>query len=100
MGRGFLNHRMTIDNRVKRIPMNLLPTPDSDVGGRITGGHSFGVDPLSANLQLQQLRQDSFTHDYSFESMFHQLINDNDSLFKEGIYSFADITYRLAQSLI
>ena len=97
---------MTIDNRVKRIPINLLPTPAeaiqlySDAGGRITGGHSFGVDPLSGNLQLQQLRQDSFTHDYSFESMFHQLINDNDSLFKEGIYSFADITYRLAQSLI
>ncbi len=93
---------MTLDNRAKNILPSLLPSVHEAVqlyreaGGGITNEHTFGIDPLSGNLEMQKIRQDSVLQHYDFNPMFHQLVNGNDSLFKEALLYFVDVTYRLS----
>ena len=71
----------TVDTRVKKVASTVLPTPSEavsfyrDAGGSITDQHGFAIDPLIGNKAKQQLRQDAFVEQFSFEHIFmHWLI--------------------------
>ena len=105
ISRGSPNERMVKDNRVKRIDRSLLPTPNEIVqqyrqsGGHITEFCSFGSDPIANNLNKCIVRNTSFSQCYpSFDAIFHQLVNGNETLFREGLLYYIDITYRLSLS--
>ena len=69
------------------------------VEGQITDVHPFGVDPIADNQQKCSTRMSSFTEYYpSFDLIFHQVVNGNDSIFQEALEFFIDITYRLSST--
>lgn len=91
-----------MDNRAKHVPLGILPTSQEavyryvNVGGAITSAHEFGVDLLADFDEKKKLRHDGFVLQYSFERVFHLVVNGNNELFKEALLFFIDITYRLS----
>ena len=92
---------MTLDNRVKSIQSQFLPSTSEAMdiyraeGGLISDEHGFGIDPLHGSLDKQQTRQEAFLQQYNFDHIFHALVNGNDILFKNALF-FSDITFRLS----
>ena len=95
---------MRIDNRVTSIDEQLLPSPLEAVelyraaGGIITDEHQFGIDPLLNDLDKHAIRQTVFIQHFKFNNIFHQIVNGDDSSFREALLLFIDITYRLSRS--
>lgn len=94
---------MQVDNRTKKLTGRALLAP-ADVallyrqnGGHLTDPTFFGQDPLAGDQQKYSIREEAFATKFpSFDPMFHQTVNGNDHLFREGLKCFIDITRRLA----
>ena len=106
MVRGIPNRLMLTDNRTKPITSSSLPTPTQATqmyeanGGHLTEESPFREDPIVNDLIKCRIRDGAFLQKYpSFEPMFHNLVNGNNSLFKDGLNFFIDITFRLSSSV-
>ena len=102
---GVPNQRVFLDNRVKAISHLLLWNPAEAAemyrqgGGHITDPASFGVDPLLDDNSKLLIRSQAFRVRFpSFEPIFHNLVNGDDRMFREGLKFYCDVTYRLSHS--
>lgn len=84
----------------------LAPTPNEAVsdfqqtGGRLHLISEFGRDPLDGRRDLQQFRQEAFTDRFpSFDTIYHQVVNNDSTLFKQSLLYFINITQRLASTI-
>lgn len=69
-------------------------------GGRLHLISEFGRDPLGGRRDLQQLRLEAFTERVpSFEPIYHQVVNNDSTLFKQSLLYFINITQRLASTI-
>ena len=100
--RGTPNHLMASYNRTARIDPQLIPSQADAVrqyeeaGGRITHFSGFGKDPLVNNTTLIQQREAEFHQRYpNFHSFFHKLVNGDDSVFRNGLVLFIQLTQTL-----
>ncbi len=103
MIRGIPNRRMMTDYRAAAIQPHLLPSTSQATqlfetnGGNLTYSSSFGNDPLANSAEKLQIRDCAFIEKYpSFEHIFHNLVNGNDSVFRNAIIFFVDVTSRLS----
>ena len=102
MPRGIPNQLMLADNRAKKLDPRILPTPAEAVrmyeehGGHLTEEGHFGRDPLANDAEKCRIRETAFMDRYP--SAFHNIVNGNDTLFREELKYFIDITYRLSAS--
>ena len=86
------NHLIASISHTARIDPYLIPLPEEAVrqyqqaGGHITHFSGFGEDPLINNAILSHQREAKFHQRYpNFESLFHELVNGDDSVFREGL---------------
>ncbi len=98
------NRAMSTNNQVAKIDPHLIPTAHQAIrsfqgdGGHITRFSLFGEDPLASNDALVHQRNIEFNQRYhSFGPFFYQILNGNDSLFREGLQFFICSTQRLSQ---
>lgn len=104
MKRGIPNNVMNLDNRVKTIDPQLLPSARVAVeqyitsGGTISEPCSFGIDPLEDDEVKKNLRVETFCSRYSFMSLFCEVSNGCGSSFSDSLKFLIDITYRLGHS--
>ena len=90
--RGTPNHLIASNSHTARIDSYLIPLPEEAVrqyqqaGGHITHFSGFGEDPFINNAILSHQREAKFHQRYpNFESLFHELVNGDDSVFREGL---------------
>ena len=105
LGQGIPNHRAQT-SRAARVNPVLAPTPNEAVsdfqqtGGRLHLISEFGSDPLDGRRDLQQFRQEAFTDRFpSFDTIYHQVVNNDSTLFKQSLLYFINITQRLASTI-
>ena len=95
---------MDLDNRAKRIDLDLLPSTAEAVhqyianGGTISDSCSFGTDLLQDIPSLKAIRLQSFCSHYSFMSLFCEVSNGYGLSFNCALKFLIDITYRLAHT--
>ena len=89
------------NNKAAKVNIATLPSVEEAVhqytslGGTLTEPHPFGCDPLYGNAHLQQIHHTLFFQKCTFDSIFHAIVNGNDSLFKSGLMLLINITERL-----
>lgn len=95
---------MDSNNQTARIDPQFVPLPEdaarqySDAGGHLTLYGKFGEDPLAGRANLVYQREVQFHLRYpAFDQFFSNLVNGNDSLFREGLLYFIQITHTLQQ---
>lgn len=104
MKRGIPDVVMNLDNRVKKINSQFLPTARSAIerycsqGGMISDPCSFGRDPLESDDIKKGIRYETFCSHYSFVSLFCDVSNGSGHSFRNALKFIIDITYRLAHS--
>ena len=103
--RGVPNVLMHHDKRTKHIPASLLPSPEEaaqiyrDNVGRLTDPASFGDDPLGNNYDKKRIRDSYFKEKYPCShQIFYQLVNGEDTHFRNALLLYCDITKRLSSS--
>ena len=68
----------------------------SRLEGHITHFSGFGEDPLVNNTILSHQREVEFHQRYpNFDLFFHKVVNGDDSVFREGLLYFIQITQTL-----
>ena len=94
---------MESNSQVARVDPSLVPSPEDAVrqyeeaGGHLTHFSQFGSDPLVGDRHLIQEREVRFYQIYpNFDPIFHNLVNNDDSTFCNGLYLFIQITQSLA----
>ena len=66
-------------------------------GGSLTQWAKFGNDPLEGKVDLTSQRLHQFHQQFpSFVSIFHSVVNNNQTPFRNAITSFCDITSQIA----
>ena len=97
---------MLLNNQTKRLDLHLLPAVEEAVelyeshGGHLTLLSEFGEDPLSSRNDLLQLREARFFECYpSFDEIFHGVVNNDKTLFREGILHLIDVSMQLTAHL-
>ena len=105
LGQGIPN-QMARTSRAARVNPVLVPTPDEAVadfhqtGGRLHMISEFGKDPLDGRRDLQQCRYDAFAERFpSLEPIYHQVVNNDSTLFKQSLLYFISITERLSSTI-
>ena len=105
MPRGVPNVLMTRNNRVKRISVSLLPSPETAVqlyhqhGGRLSDPRLFGEDPLSCDITKKQIRCRAFSERYPrFEPICDSVCSGDTHLFQEALMFYIDVSYCLTHS--
>ena len=85
------------------IPESYVPSTEQAVqmyeqrGGSLTQWPKFGNDPLEGNVDLMSQRFYQFHEQFpSFNSSFHEAVNNNQTPFRNAVTAFCDITYQLA----
>jgi len=69
-------------------------------GGHLTLLSEFGEDPLSSRNDLLQLREARFFEDYPrFDEIFYGVVNNDKTLFREGILHLINISMQLTAQL-
>ena len=98
---------MNSNNRAAKVDPHLVPLPEDAVrqyeeaGGHLTHFSKFGEDPFASNACLIRQREEEFQKRYpSFDPFFSNLVNGNDSLFREGLLYFIRLTHTLQQVTI
>jgi len=101
--KGIPNVLMDRKNRTAKVDPAMIPSVQDAVqqyeslGGTLTTFSPFGIDPLESNAHLRQMRHDLFFAKYpTFDPFFHGVVNNQDSLFRQGLVYFIQITERLA----
>ena len=91
---------MTANNCVARIESYQLPSPEEavkmfeDEGGHLTHFSEFGQDPLRDDAVRLHNRETTFFSRYpTFDPFFHELVNGDDTLFKQGLLFFISLTH-------
>ena len=100
------NVLMTQNNQAKPVDPSLIPNSDNAIrmyesyGGHITLWSDFGKDPLSDRRDLSNMREDKFFEQYPrFDEIFHTIVNNNGTLFHDGLLCFIDVSMQLAAQL-
>ena len=102
MARGTPNDRMTSNNRVTPVHIDVLPTSSSAMDlyrqsrGTITEDYDFGVDPLKHNQEKKALRQTAFCQRFQFQTIFNTAVNGDEHLFFQGLLFYINLTHRLS----
>lgn len=66
-------------------------------GGRLTDPDHIIKDPLFNDAAKIEIRLHTFVKRYpSFDTIFHNLVNGNNVMFKDALKFFIDVTFRLA----
>ena len=85
------------------IPESYVPSTEQAVqmyeqrGGSLTQWPKFGNDPLEGNVDLMSQRCYQFHEQFpSFNSIFHEAVNNNQTPFRNAVTAFCDIPYQLA----
>ena len=106
LGKAVPNLLMRQNNQAKAIEMSLIPDSDDAVrmyeshGGHITLFSDFGKDSLSERRDLINLREEMFLKRYlRFDEIFHTAVNNDGTLFHDGLMYFIDISMQLAAQL-
>lgn len=82
------------------IEPNDAVTQFESFGGRLTIFSPFGEDPLKESMQLSSRREEEFKERYpDFSQFFYRIVNGDNSLFREGLLFFIDISKRLEASV-
>ena len=97
---------MAQNNQSKQIDSSLVPTVDEAGrlyeanGGHLTLFNEFGRDPLTGNEQLITIRMERFYEQWpSFDNIFHGIVNNNITMFRDGLLCFIDISMQLTAQL-
>ena len=97
------NQAMLANNHVAQMNPTLVPTSEQavqlyqDAGGQLTLFNSFGEDPLALNFTMRQQRDWAFFKRYpTFDNVFFRLANGDDTLFREGLLFFIQITHSMS----
>ena len=97
--RGTPSQAMAANNQIASIDPHRVPSADEAVrqfeedGGHLTHFSSFGEDPLSSDPSRVRNREAAFHHRYpQFDPFFHGVVNDDDSLFRQGLNFFIHLT--------
>ena len=84
----------------------LVPEPEDVLqqfeahGGQVTLFSPFGQDPLQEREDLIRLREQEFHTRYpDFSFFFSTVVNDDFSLFRDGLLFFIDVSKRLELQL-
>jgi len=90
------------NNQVMPVDPVLVPEPQDAVqqfeshGGQLTLFSPFGRDPLQERVGLISQREEEFYRRYlNFSPFFHTVVNDDYSLFREGLLFLIDVSNRL-----
>lgn len=99
VGKGVPNCLAAGSNFAQPIQSSDIPSPEDAVsmfegaGGQLTISSPFGSDPLAHRPDLFQIRQSEFLDKFpDFSPIFHNLTNGNDSMFREGLKFFLQLT--------
>lgn len=104
MPRGIPNALQLRDDRTRKIPSALLPSPSNAVasyesnGGHITAPKPYGMDPLINDQQKRDMREEAFRIKFSMESIFDCIVNGNGEPFETAFLFYADVTHRMSIS--
>ena len=97
---------MRRNNQVIPVDPALVPLPNDAVmefeahGGHLTLFSSFGHDPLYERDDLVKLREEEFhTHYSDFNRFFHTIVNNDISLFRDGLLFLICVSKRLELQL-
>lgn len=97
---------MRRNNQLVPLDPTLVPEPEDILqqfeahGGQITHFSPFGQDPLQEREDLISLREQEFHTRYpDFSCFFSTVVNDNFSLFSDGLLFFIDVSKRLELQL-
>ena len=100
--RGVPNQLMHRNNQVMPLDPALVPEPEDAVqqfeahGGHLTLFSAFGCDPLEDREDLIKAREEDFYRKYpDFGCFFYTVVNNDYSLFHEGLLFFIDVSKRL-----
>jgi hypothetical protein len=103
---GIPNTKMRSNYQTAKIDSFAVPEPDNAVqmfeanGGQLTYFSPFGHDPLEQYPELVDERQSTF-HSYypDFAQFFYTIVNNDYSLFREGLLYFIEISKLLETRL-
>lgn len=97
---------MMENNQAIQVDSRLLPDPDSAVeeyealGGHLTTFNCFGEDPLINSPALVARRKAEFLNCFpDFSKIFHNVVNGDFYLFREGILFLIGISKQLENNL-
>ena len=97
---------MAQNNQSKQIDNSLVPTVDEAGrlyeanGGHLTLFNEFGRDPLTGNGDLITIRMERFYEQWpSFDNIFHGIVNNTITMFRDGLLCFIDISMQLTTQL-
>ena len=94
------NHAQHVDDRVI-LDADAAVSQFEDLGGRITTFSPFGEDPLKHSTESVCRREREFKERYpDFGPFFYGIVNNDSSLFREGILFLIDLNKRLEQLLL
>ena len=100
------NQLMRRNSQVMPVDPALVLEPDDAVisfeahGGHLTLFSSFGHDPLCHRDDLIKLREEQFFSCFpDFSRFFHTVVNNDMSLFREGLLFFVSVSKRLELQL-
>ena len=92
-------------HRSNMLDSSVVPTTEMAVsqyracGGRITESSHFGRYPIANSIEKCQWRDNAFhQHFPQFNTIFYDLVNRNDTTFKNALIYYIDLTYRLSSS--
>ena len=93
---------MASNNQVARIASQVIPSPEEaiklfeEAGGSLTHFSVFGADPLGDDVIRKQQREVQFHQGYpSFDPIFYNLVNGDDTLFRQGLLLYIQLTHSL-----
>lgn len=93
---------MTRDNRVKKIDIRILPTPNEAAellrgsGGSLMDPSDYGSDPIANDLNKSSIRERHFLEKYNFTVIFSELVNAESHTFEKALLYYIVITKRLS----
>ena len=83
---------MVSNNQVELVNPQIIPSPE-EAGGHITRFSGFSLDPLANDNSLFYRREIEFHQRYpEFDPFFHKLVNSDDTVFREGLLFFIQVT--------
>lgn len=104
--KGIPNVLTSQNNQAKAIDPSLISEADDAVqmyethGGQITAFGDFGIDPLLQRRDLSNLREQRFFEQYpTFDNIFHTVVNNDSTLFWNGLLHFIDVSMQLEAQL-
>lgn len=100
-GKGIPLQMSCTNSRAVRVNVNQVPTAEQAVQmyqGNLNLAPSFGVDPLEQEPAKKEARERQFIKYFSsYESMFHGIVNENPTLFRNALLYYLRLTLHLSR---